>query len=266
MQMLYELLAFAIASSYVFAIYFRQPSDLKSKDRNDISVIRYRLQRVTLLCVGLVILVPLLVPRTFKDNIRQIGIIPSLTKSGSISTDFINIVYSLCFINILFASSIFQIFVEGYQSTIQNVFTTPMIYNFRDYIFAPITEELIYRGLVLLVVSKSCPNFIKYTPYLFGIAHFHHALQLYRKQTSNLSCIAVSTLFQFTYTSIFGYLANWIYFTTDFNLWCPILVHSFCNFYGFPTLTIDSKRPVVHAVYYLLVIGGIWHTYLEIAR
>lgn len=264
MAMFYEILTLAVASSYVFAIYFKQPTYLHNKDRNNLKVVRYRLQRVTILCVVLIIIIPLLIPGTFRDNIRQIGLIPGYTNSESTSANLINIWYALKFINILFVSSIFQIFVEDYHSTFDDVYTTPLIYHFRDYVFAPITEELIYRGLILLVVTNTCPSFIKYTPYLFGVAHFHHALQLYRKEALSLPQIVISTLFQFTYTSIFGYLANWLYLKTDFNLWCPIIIHLFCNLYGFPTLTVNSKKIMVHSIYYLLVIGGLYHTYREI--
>ncbi|KAG5420088.1 RCE1 [Candida metapsilosis] len=264
--MIYEVLTLAIASSYVFAIYFRQPRYLQNKDRNDVQVIRYRLSRVTLLCVGLIIIIPLLIPGPFDENLRQIGLIPGFTSTRSLSTDIANVLYSFKFINILFASTIFQILVEDFHSTLQDISTTPLIHHFRDYVFAPVTEELIYRGLILLVVTNTCPDFIKYTPYLFGIAHFHHALQLYKKHSLAMSSIVVSTLFQFTYTSIFGYLANWIYLKTDFNLFCPIIIHSFCNFYGFPTLRMESDKLVVHLVYYALVIGGLYHTYVEIAR
>ncbi|KAI5964924.1 RCE1 [Candida margitis] len=262
--MLYEILTLAIASSYVFAIYFQQPVYLQDRNRNDPKVIRYRLQRVTTLCVVLVIIIPSLVPGRFSDNLLQIGLVPGFTNSERVSTDLDNIWYSLKFINILFASSIFQIFIEDYHSILHDLSTTPIIYHFRDYLFAPVTEELIYRGFVLLVVTKTCPSFIKYTPFLFGIAHFHHALHLYHKQSQKLLRIVISTLFQFAYTSLFGYLANWIYFKTDFNLWCPIVIHSFCNFYGFPTLAIDSRNFVIRIIYYVSIIGGLYYAYAEI--
>ncbi|KAI5958597.1 RCE1 [Candida theae] len=187
--MIYESLTLAIASSYVAAIYFALPTHLRNKDRNNFKVIRHRLKRVTLLCAVLVLFIPLLIPGSFINNIRQVGLVPGLTTSGSISNDIASIWYSFKFINILFACSILQIYVE---STLNDISNTPILYHVRDYVFAPMTEELIYRGLVLLVVTKTCPHFVKYTPYLFGIAHFHHAIESYNSRSIEETVQSVS--------------------------------------------------------------------------
>lgn len=74
------------------------------------------------------------------------------------------------------------------------------------------------------------------TPLYFGIAHLHH---LYEFRLTNprtpLLIAIVRSLFQFTYTSLFGFFAAFVFIRTG-NLYSVILAHSFCNWMGLPRL------------------------------
>jgi len=46
-------------------------------------------------------------------------------------------------------------------------------------------------------------------------------------------------LFQFAFTSVFGWYATWVFLSTR-SLWAPVAVHAFCNWLGLP----DVRRMV----------------------
>ncbi|KAG2733685.1 hypothetical protein G9P44_003210 [Scheffersomyces stipitis] len=250
--MLNLALSLAVASSYVAAIYFHQPPQVGGKDRNEPHVIRYRFRRITVLCIVLVLALPWIVQDekySYMDIIRQLGLCPGLSHSMNVWTDIINIVYSFVLIIVLFVGPIFLYLVQPHelQDDFINNFTT--IHGIRDHIFAPITEELIYRGVILAITQAW------YTPYLFGVAHIHHAYHLYKYKGIQLSMVLFNSAFQFVYTSLFGILANHIYIKYNYNLWCPIVVHMMCNLMGFPSLVPEDGE--WQTVYYILLVVGL---------
>lgn len=75
-----------------------------------------------------------------------------------------------------------------------------------------------------------------FAPLYFGIAHMHHfyEFRLTHPHTSFTASIA-RTVFQFGYTTIFGWYATFLYLRTG-SLPAVILVHAFCNYCGLPRL------------------------------
>lgn len=73
-------------------------------------------------------------------------------------------------------------------------------------------------------------------PLYFGVAHVHHfyEFRLTHPDVSTLGAIFRS-VFQFGYTTIFGWYATFVYLRTG-SLWAVILAHSFCNWCGLPRL------------------------------
>ncbi len=82
------------------------------------------------------------------------------------------------------------------------------------------------------------------TPLYFGIAHIHHFYEytLTHPHTPLLPAMARS-LFQFAYTSFFGFYAAFVFLRTA-NLPAVILAHSFCNYMGLPRLWGRVEAPV----------------------
>ena len=178
----------------------------------------------------------------------------------------------------------------------------------RNYLIAPLTEEFVFRGLIVPALWRSMTvnsdtnhimddddnnnnnseeSVIKATaatvtrlcwmaPLFFGIAHIHHALQrmlqLLQQQHHNnnnnqgggrqqrddnnnnnwFSIIIVlisTTLFQFTYTTLFGAYASYVYWQTK-SLLAVTLVHSFCNYMGLPNLAFCSSSSLNHYLLY----------------
>ncbi|MCJ1381075.1 hypothetical protein MMC17_004184 [Xylographa soralifera] len=107
----------------------------------------------------------------------------------------------------------------------------------------PFTEELLFRSLLLPLAILGQPNpslsklnLVLLTPLYFGIAHIHHfyEFKLTHPRTPLLPTLLM-TLFQFSYTTIFGWYAAFVFLRTG-SLWSVVLCHAFCNWMGLPRL------------------------------
>ncbi|KAN0087830.1 CAAX protease self-immunity domain containing protein [Tylopilus felleus] len=119
----------------------------------------------------------------------------------------------------------------------------------RNYLVAPITEEVVFRACVLTVYHLAqVPRvrMIFLCPLLFGAAHVHHAWEIYNRygrSPAALKRAAVGTVFQFIYTSIFGFYCSYLFLRTG-SIFPPITAHIFCNVMGVPQPGYDiSERP-----------------------
>lgn len=85
---------------------------------------------------------------------------------------------------------------------------------------------------ILAHVSPGRITFL--SPLYFGIAHIHHfyEFRLTHPDTPALAAL-LRSLFQFGYTTIFGWYATFLYLRTG-SLPAVVLVHSFCNWCGLP--------------------------------
>ncbi|EGW35553.1 uncharacterized protein SPAPADRAFT_58781 [Spathaspora passalidarum NRRL Y-27907] len=250
------LLTLAIAFSYFVVIYINQPKHLPS-DRNDLRVIKFRFYRITQLCLFLLVVVPYLVPGNYTDNLRSLGLFPGYSNTHSVLTDLSHIVRTIVFLITIYCSSVYQ-YIIGDIVFIDS--EAHVMHHIRDYGFAPVTEEFIYRGIISLVVHDT---HAKYTPFLFGVAHLHHAFHLYR-QGYPVGQVVTTSVFQLGYTSIFGYVANMIYSTSS-NLWCVIVLHAGCNLFGVPSVNVHGTR-LQRGVYHLLILVGIAGAYIELTK
>ncbi|KAF1997198.1 CaaX prenyl protein-like proteinase Rce1 [Amniculicola lignicola CBS 123094] len=101
----------------------------------------------------------------------------------------------------------------------------------------PVTEELIWRSLVIplhILARFSGKQIIFLTPLYFGIAHAHHLYEFRLTHPRTPMFMAIlRSVFQFAYTSLFGFFAAFVFLRTG-NLLSIILAHSFCNVMGLP--------------------------------
>ena len=101
------------------------------------------------------------------------------------------------------------------------------------------TEELLFRSLLtpLALLTPLSPRAaILITPLYFGIAHVHHFYEYHLTHPYTLLTMELlRTAFQFTYTTVFGWYANFIFVRTG-SLPAVCLVHAFCNSMGLPRL------------------------------
>lgn len=108
---------------------------------------------------------------------------------------------------------------------------------YAEHIQGPVTEEIIFRSLIipLHLFAKMSPTKVVFiTPLYFGVAHIHHfyEFKLTHPQVPVVPALA-RTLFQFAYTSLFGFFASFLFLRTG-SLPAAILAHSFCNLMGLP--------------------------------
>lgn len=94
-----------------------------------------------------------------------------------------------------------------------------------------------FRSVIIslhLFAKVSTLRLIFLTPLYFGIAHIHHFYEftLTHPYTPLVPSLLLS-LFQFAYTSIFGFYAAFLFLRTG-SLPAVILAHSFCNWMGLP--------------------------------
>ncbi|KAI1898530.1 hypothetical protein AGOR_G00073310 [Albula goreensis] len=111
----------------------------------------------------------------------------------------------------------------------------------RNQVVAPLTEELVFRASMLpMLVPCAGPTTAIFTcPLFFGVAHFHHVIELLRFRQGTVSTIFLSA---FSYTAVFGAYTAFIFIRTG-HLLGPVLCHSFCNYMGFPALSTALEHP-----------------------
>ncbi|CAG8476905.1 1658_t:CDS:2 [Diversispora eburnea] len=120
-------------------------------------------------------------------------------------------------------------------------YTFTSLIGFRNLIFAPFTEEFVFRSCMisLLYYAKvNCQPIIWISPLVFAIAHIHHAWEYYVNNGRNYNAAKIgifSSIFQFAYTTIFGWYAAFIFMRTG-NFIPTFFVHSFANSQGFPVI------------------------------
>ncbi|RCK54771.1 CAAX prenyl protease 2 [Candida viswanathii] len=259
---LYEItLTLLTASSMLFAIYFAEPAHIKNKHRDDLDVVHHRTKRITLLCVFLLMVIPSIVNGGgYFDNIKKLGILPGYTTTGSLQADLANIAKAIYFILVLYSSTLFQILIGDVAPF--DMEDEPIIYALRDYVLAPVSEELIYRGMMVLIADGDA-GLMAVCPYLFGIAHVHHGYQMYVIAREPWARVLATVVFQFAYTSVFGMVVLWFYVWSGRNLWCCVVLHVVCNLLGIPSFQVLGLRlRMVKVVYYVLIVVGIVHSYI----
>lgn len=247
----------AAATSYVLPLYYFNPAQ---GDRDDLHVVKSRMRRITAVTLGNLLLAPFAMT-------YLLGTSPTL---GS-ALEYLGIALHWhtikdCFrILLLFCGLFIGPIVDKVCQDVLNRPPSPTwsIYNFRDIIFAPLTEEIIFTAICTGMYSpliETNPD-LKYpvvmlTPFLFGIAHLHHGIELL-KLGYGLQHILLSVIFQLLYTTFFGVLTNLI-FSNSKSVWCCFAAHAFCNSFGVPKFTIVTDNNLHKYGYWLLLAFGVW--------
>ncbi|GFZ43701.1 hypothetical protein JCM24511_01421 [Saitozyma sp. JCM 24511] len=138
----------------------------------------------------------------------------------------------------------------------------------RNYVVGPLTEELVFRSTILAVSSLarlSLASLVLATPLWFGVAHAHHAWEVYRKSERGRAA-AIRALagcaFQLTYTTLFGWFAAYLFLRTR-SVLPPLAAHVYCNIMGIylPGTAIrryPSKRIAIWASYLAGIAGFVF--------
>ncbi|XP_062892291.1 CAAX prenyl protease 2 isoform X2 [Mobula hypostoma] len=126
----------------------------------------------------------------------------------------------------------------------------------RNQVVAPLTEELVFRACMLpmLVPCTGLSRAIVTCPLFFGVAHFHHVIELLKFRQGTVVGIFLSAVFQFSYTAVFGAYTAFIFIRTG-HLIGPVLCHSFCNYMGFPAIGAVIEHPQKLMIFFFYVLG-----------
>jgi len=168
---------------------------------------------------------------------------------------------------LLFTGSIAMLLMDDKS----RLFLSPVYWNhylrdwiwWRNHVVAPFSEEFTFRACMLPVLLGyyTHKQAIVISPLFFGVAHFHHMVERIRKGQDILSTFLIS-LFQFTYTTIFGMYSAFLFIRTG-HLAAPFIVHAYCNFMGFPDIAeVVNSEPRKRLFLILMFVFGATAFYL----
>ncbi len=267
-----------VSFGYVFILYLsKSVVNGQEIERNDPKVISSRIVKVVGLSALILATLPALVSKISTEPTNKIyaelGFLPGLKfrygefhfETGHIGLFIRDVLQSLLLVLILFIGPVLDLafFSSPDPSFLVKEVSRQLstLAGLRDLIVGPLTEEIIYTSVTIVILHQvkeiSTKTLIFLPPVFFSFAHFHHAYELFTKKTP-IHIIGAVIAFQLTYTFLFGIFTNFVFLRTN-NLWSCFLVHSFCNFIGVPKFTVSTtKFAYWNIVYYaLLVLGSI---------
>ncbi|XP_050122064.1 CAAX prenyl protease 2-like isoform X2 [Malus sylvestris] len=129
----------------------------------------------------------------------------------------------------------------------------------RNYIVAPITEELVFRACMIPLLL--CGGFQKsrvifFCPIFFSLAHLNHLMEVYSKQNHNLIKAFMVIGLQLGYTVVFGSYASFLFIQTG-NFLAPVVAHAFCNVMGLPVL-VSRGKGLIAVASVAGIVGFLW--------
>ncbi|KAG7133582.1 CAAX prenyl protease 2 like protein [Verticillium longisporum] len=145
----------------------------------------------------------------------------------------------------------------------------------RNIVIGPATEELLFRSAsipLFLAAHLSIYKTIFLSPVIFGMAHIHHFYEFRITHPRVPLPVAIArTVLQFSYTTLFGAYATFLFLRTG-SLLAATLVHAFCNAMGLPRFWgvvdpywishVDARATnacrLWSALYYLMLLAGAW--------
>ncbi|KAJ5663698.1 hypothetical protein N7507_004429 [Penicillium longicatenatum] len=244
------LLSVALTLSYVVPLYLSpttRPSPSLSRDAP--SVIRARIRAVTASCILTSVAVLWL---TVSQGNHSLG--SAITLMGWWPISVSDIARSFLLTAILFIGPLFErgIVESEWRSWFRLSKLSESLsgwIGWRNYIAGPVTEEIMFRsGIIPLhLLAHVSPGYIVFvSPLYFGIAHVHHfyEFRLTHPDTPALAAL-LRSLFQFGFTTVFGWYATFVYLRTS-SLLAVILIHSFCNWCGLPRVwgRVEAGEPL----------------------
>ncbi|KAJ7052035.1 hypothetical protein C8F01DRAFT_1166898 [Mycena amicta] len=258
-------MALSLLSEHMLALSF---SSLLATNRPTAPVIRARLVAVGIASLASCTAVHYLIApsghfwnaATLPGTLKVLGITFPSSIYSSLQTP-------LLFLGPLFAFSLQKVVLPADERHQRPIFHGLFSWTwFRNYVWAPLTEEIVFRSCVLAVYSMSGAatwKMIAFAPLAFGLAHVHHGIDVYKR--FGLKRAVITALFQTAYTTLFGAHASILFLRTG-SLVSPLTAHIFCNTMGLPDIAGELGRLPKHKTSiiaaYLLGIGLFAYTYL----
>ena len=224
------------AVALVGSLYLLLPSRVRSLPRDDPEHIRYRAVSMLLsLFISLLGTWWLL----GSDSL-------SFVQGATSKTTFLPLLHFV----ILFAGPVSALYFLPHATSV--TYSHELLIDMRNLFLAPIVEELIFRNsMAVTLLNTQEPRFSRnfilfFPPLLFGAAHIHHWVLAVRRGEMPVKQAVLSMLFQVAYTTLFGALMMDLLLKTE-NAIAICLIHSWCNFMGFPNFGLICNLPYVKA-------------------
>lgn len=236
---------------FVISLYAVDPG----LPRNNPLTVRRRIEATSVVCLVSPCMLYLFMTRY--DDITVSAFINSLGLrwSGLAAA----VIFPPMAILILYAGPIFQNYSEGNHLVIDTdlIIQQRKDIALRNYVFAPVAEELIFRACMLPILSPAIGEMraVIVCPLFFGVAHVHHLIEWYRVGDGtpfNQACVTV--VIQACYTTIFGIFAGFI-FVRSHHLVSLVLCHSLCNMLGLPSFETALQHRKKHLILSMYVLG-----------
>ncbi|KAJ2725635.1 CAAX prenyl protease [Coemansia sp. Benny D115] len=260
-----QLAAVAISSAlgalYVIGIYLVSAlfplAEVSLHDRNHPHVIKQRI-RGALLATTISLLAAASLLHSWLDQASVLGLLGLDPKRivGSV-------IVSLVLVSTLYLGPLVLDHLDGrlfdweaWRRAPANLWAQPGL--MRNYVVGPVTEELVYRSVVVSLwraAGISVNRTVFLSPLIFGFAHVHHALSQYRSGSSAKAAL-LGMLFQVPYTTLFGWFAAAVFIRTG-SVWGPVAAHIFCNVQGLPDVGRIDGYPRYRYFIWLAFVSGL---------
>jgi len=285
-----NIVALSFASSYVVSLYLSKHARLwnspkpsgpnanasQNRTRDDPNVIKARMLAASISTILSCVIVFLLVWHIVDDldNNASLAFDSTMARLGlTLFEDHSPLPYLVT--PILYLGPLYATFLGSklpFQSSWSWDYDVMPVFNtwvgVRNYFFGPITEELVFRASVLAVyhlagISRNKMIFL--SPLLFGLAHLHHAWEIYNNEGKTVAAAKralLVILFQLAYTTLFGYHCAFLFLRTG-SVYPPLFSHMFCNFMGLPQIIYElqvfrHRRGSIVFMYSLGIVGYIY--------
>ena len=270
------LYCLGLASAFVLSMYALIPPRVRRMDRNNEIHIQWRAVATGAVTIGAVLSYPLLICDKTTPDPTEFSADKSWSMLDILWPRHVEVV--LLHVCILYAGAAFTALLRVYRhrqrsvnqngrpsknsfpSDIVRLLLKPSItsllnplseterwMNSRNYVIAPLTEEIVFRGCMvpaLLAAGFSVTRTCLIAPLFFGVAHAHHAMVQLMKGHRVLS-VCLTTFFQFAYTSLFGSYASYAFIRTG-SVTAVAVAHAYCNWMGLPNLSFVDDGHMLH--------------------
>jgi prenyl protein peptidase len=209
------------------------------QSRDSDGVIKARIRAITFSCLASGVISALVL-----TVIQHASPLQTLHMFGLWPVNVIGVAKTLLLVSILFIGSLFEeAFAEKRLgdwlngTAFRETFSTWI--GWRNLVAGPVSEEILFRSFMIplhILAEVSTTRIVFLTPLYFGIAHIHHFYE-FRAMHPKVPWLPafLRSLFQFAYTSIFGFFASFVFLRTG-SVYAVIAAHMFCNWMGMPRL------------------------------
>lgn len=267
----------SISSGFIFMLYALEKKTFNNVTLSTEHPIRAKSRIKSVLTSSLLAVIITGKLLNLENGIFSLNYLKIMGLNPNMKIQFISCLHSLVLISTLFLGPLLQEFLNSYICNDKNLKLQFIKFlqniklpkNNQEYwhvikvlIIAPITEEITYRSCILPLLYKFYkPSSIYFiVPIFFGMAHIHHFYDTYFIRNIPLKISLIKTVFQFTYTTLFGAISTFVYYKTA-SLPAIILLHAFCNYMAFPNFTdvfyeTSRIRKIIISGAYILGLGG----------